>query len=366
MAFAIGRVTGRLFVSSCWFQNGGRVAVGLVNEEIGNMNFESARSTLRFVLRSMVLTALLLSSGAAQTGGVMSRREFERLSVIQRADTFERTIREASGAEGVDPKIIWAIAYNETRFRPWLTSKKDARGLMQFIPATAARFGLRDPYDPDASIVAAARYVKYLSTILGGRLDSVLAAYNAGEGTVLAYLNGKPLRLANKTINPERTRTRGGIPPYPETVGYVRRGLHVYQWLERRGTFQTSRDLAPLPSPASARALDSRLDFPTPQRRTDQNQEGRSTGKFGPSSRSGKRPMPSNSPGNDRNGQSYSRELVYYDPRSGNRFLLVPGRRISRLGEQGPVIVSPGTRAGNSGNARTTAVGAASKYSPIR
>jgi hypothetical protein len=50
-------------------------------------------------------------------------------------------------AEGVDPNVLWTIAYNETRFRPWLTSPKNAKGMMQFIPATAVRFDLSDPYN---------------------------------------------------------------------------------------------------------------------------------------------------------------------------------------------------------------------------
>ena len=90
------------------------------------------------------------------------------MSVLSRAALFEQTILDAARKERVDPKILWTIAYNETRFRPWLTSPKNAQGLMQFIPATAVRFGLENPYEPKASIHAAARYVKYLGSYLTG------------------------------------------------------------------------------------------------------------------------------------------------------------------------------------------------------
>ena len=173
----------------------------------------------------LAVFAAFASVDRAQSPRQLTTREFSRFNVLTRASYFEQSILNAAKAEGVDPKILWAIAYNETRFRPWLTSNKGAKGLMQFIPATAARFDLRDPYDPAASITAAARYVKYLSRAFGGRLDSILAAYNAGEGTVLAYLNGRPLRTGSKIINAGGGTTIGGVPPYTETTGYVGRGL---------------------------------------------------------------------------------------------------------------------------------------------
>ena len=123
---------------------------------------------------------------------------------------------------------------------------------MQFIPGTAARFDLRNPHDPTAAIRAAARYVRYLSRTVGNRLDSVLAAYNAGEGTVLAYQQGKPLRIGEKTINAGRQRTVGGVPQYTEIIGYVGRGLKIFRWLESRGTFLEASQKANFPEVISA------------------------------------------------------------------------------------------------------------------
>ena len=135
-----------------------------------------------YVVAVLVLFGSLIGSPAllSQARPVLTRNALSRMSVLSRAELFERTIVEAARKEGVDPLILWTIAYNETRFRPWLTNPKNARGLMQFIPATAARFGLVDPYEPRAAIYAAAKYVKYLDGLFGRRIESVLAAYNSG------------------------------------------------------------------------------------------------------------------------------------------------------------------------------------------
>ncbi|MFN0139243.1 MAG: lytic transglycosylase domain-containing protein [Pyrinomonadaceae bacterium] len=165
----------------------------------------------------------------------ISRISLARMDVLSRARLFEATIERAAKSEGVDPLILWTIAYNETRFRPWLTSPKNAQGLMQFMPGTAARFGLANPYEANSSIHAAARYVKYLGRLFDWKLESVLAGYNAGEGTVLAFLHGRELRLNGRVINASRRRTVNGVPPYKETLEYVSQGVQVYRWLQRQG-----------------------------------------------------------------------------------------------------------------------------------
>jgi hypothetical protein len=104
---------------------------------------------------------------------------------------------------------------------------------MQFTSSTAARYRLTDPHDPRESLDAAARYVRDLHTRFGPRVDLILAAYNAGEGTVEAFRDGRTLILPNnKILNPRGQRT-GGIPPYPETRQYVARGEIIYQELTR-------------------------------------------------------------------------------------------------------------------------------------
>ena len=153
-------------------------------------NFSAfGRGFLRQFGKGAVLALLLMSvltNGKLAAQTTFTREQFSRLNLRTRATYFENEILRAALIEGVDPNVLWTIAYNETRFRPWLTSPKNARGLMQFIPATAARFGLENPYQPAPAIRAAARYVKVLSNLFGGRIDSILAAYNSGEGTVSA------------------------------------------------------------------------------------------------------------------------------------------------------------------------------------
>ena len=72
----------------------------------------------------------------------------------------------------------------ESGFNRLALSPKKAMGLMQMIPATALRFGVSDPYDPAQAIRGGCRYLKFLSERYGGRLELVLAGYNAGQGAV--------------------------------------------------------------------------------------------------------------------------------------------------------------------------------------
>ncbi len=317
---------------------------------------------LRTIKKGMICGFLVALSSVLAAGQQqqMTRQQFSRLSLPARAAYFESTILAAANSEGVDPKLLWTIAYNETRFRPWLTSNKGAQGLMQFIPGTAARFDLRNPYDPSAAIRAAARYVGYLSRTVGNRLDSVLAAYNAGEGTVLAYQQGKPLRIGTKTINAGGQRTVGGVPPYSETISYVGRGLKVFRWLESRGMFPNASPKANFPDVISA-SIERvpLLDFELaaiPQVKTEGPQKPRilrtslATQKF------------DNTPRDKREDPIPLNLEVYYDPRSGKRYLLNSERgRMEKLDENGPVIIAPNIRADVSSPARSIYVGSPAK-----
>ena len=154
-----------------------------------------------------------------------------------RAKVYEPLIASTAERYNVDPNLLWTIAYLESRFRHDAVSYKNGKpcayGLMQFTGSTAARYGLTNPHDPRESIDAAARYVRDLQTRFGPRVDLILAAYNAGEGTVEAFRDGRTLVLPNtKIINPRGQRT-GGIPPYTETRQYVARGEIIYQELTR-------------------------------------------------------------------------------------------------------------------------------------
>lgn len=286
---------------------------GIVGTSVANAL--GMKQPIIFALILIVLSLLGLPiSAASQETQRISRTTLSKMDVLSRARLFEASIEEAARREGVDPLILWTIAYNETRFRPWLTSPKNAQGMMQFMPATAARFGLANPYEANASIRAAARYVKYLGQLFDWRLESVLAAYNAGEGTVLAYILGRELRANGKLINASRRRTTNGVPPYRETVGYVSQGVKVYRWLVEQG--RLSRSFQP-------EQIAKTSEIPRPD--------------------------------NLRQKEAMS---VFYDPRTGKRRVVsVNNDDSSRLLDLGPVLVGPSIPKNSNQLARSTFAG---------
>lgn len=324
------------------------------------MNFNFSAFGCRFfwqIGKSLIFALLLMSlltNGGVSAQTNFTREQFSRLNLRTRAAFFENEILRAANAEGVDPNILWTIAYNETRFRPWLTSPKNARGLMQFIPATAARFGLENPYEPFPAIRAAARYVKVLSNLFGGRIDSILAAYNSGEGTVSAYLYGRTLRDGRKIINPKGIRTIGGVPPYTETIGYVGRGLKIYRWLIMRGAFPSAVVRASFPTIISAtvarvgvfdRELGNVPDFSNaaslPQ--TSQNKTATVNTAI----------KETNTREEKQNPQESNLTEIYYDSRTGSRYLLNNGKR-EKLADSGVVVINQTIRPETTNQARST------------
>lgn len=305
-------------------------------------NFAGRRGCKACVSHSLFLFFVvfftLQFSTNAQT--VMTRQQFSRLNVLTRASAFEREILKAANDEGVDPNILWTIAYNETRFRPWLTSPKNARGLMQFIPSTAARFDLTDPYEPIAAIRASAKYVKYLSNLFGGRVDSILAAYNSGEGTVSAYLTGRTSRDGRKTINASGQKTIGGVPPYSETVGYVGRGLKIYRWLVARQTFANASFKASFPNIISASV--ARVSLYDPELGSVPNFIVPTVIQENSSQITVAQNQPMNTP-NEQPKNELKTQEIFYDPRSGNRYILGENGKV-KLPDDGAVVVSSDTR----------------------
>jgi len=97
--------------------------------------------------------------------------------------TYGAIIDDCAEKHGLDPALIAGVIWRESRGNPKAVSHCGARGLMQFMPATARRFGLRDSFDPSASIDAGCRYLAWLIKRFGA-VDRALAGYNAGEGAV--------------------------------------------------------------------------------------------------------------------------------------------------------------------------------------
>ena len=109
---------------------------------------------------------------------------------------------------GVYPRLAMAIIRAESNFNPAALSPKNAQGLMQLIPETAERFNVRKPFDPEQNIRGGLSYLRWLLAYFKGDVSLVAAAYNAGEGTVNRY---------------------AGVPPYPETRGYVKRIREIFK-----------------------------------------------------------------------------------------------------------------------------------------
>jgi soluble lytic murein transglycosylase-like protein len=168
----------------------------------------------------------------------------------ERAIRLEPFIISAAQRYGVDARILRTICLIESRYRINVVSPKGARGPMQFMADTAARYGLRDPHNPEQAIDAAARYFRDLLRRFNGRVDLAVAAYNAGEGTVTSFMTGNPLILSDGRIVNARGVVTGGIPPYAETQRYVRLALALLdndgtgfvQRLNPRLRFDTRRD----------------------------------------------------------------------------------------------------------------------------
>jgi soluble lytic murein transglycosylase-like protein len=182
-------------------------------------------------LRLVHILVLLLLVGTS-----INAQQPADFSIKQRAQSLEPYFLDSAKHYGIDPRILRVLCYLESRFRLTAISPKGARGPMQFMPETASRYGLSNPHDPRAAIDAAARYFRDLLLRFDGRIDLAFAAYNAGEGAVAAFQNGRILRLSDgKIINAARLVT-GGIPPYRETQNYVRLAIDL---LRGRGPVTT-------------------------------------------------------------------------------------------------------------------------------
>lgn len=177
---------------------GARVEADSVNETAegvwytrGNLSVFIERSRVERIERERVKSVSASNDSWTERGWSTGNASFDAL------------IRENGARYGVDPYLIFCVMEQESQFKPRIVSPKGARGLMQLMPGTAARFGVRRPFEPAENIMGGTRYLKQLLENFGGRVDLVLAGYNAGEGAVMKY--------------------GGNVPPYRETRNYVQR-----------------------------------------------------------------------------------------------------------------------------------------------
>ena len=124
----------------------------------------------------------------------------------------ESLIEHCAQKYDLDRALIKAVIKVESDFDPGVISSKGAQGLMQLMPETAREVGVRNPFDPTESIHGGALYLRKMLDSFDLNLDYALAAYNAGPNAVRKY---------------------GGIPPYAETLNYVKRVKHYFEHYSR-------------------------------------------------------------------------------------------------------------------------------------
>ena len=122
------------------------------------------------------------------------------VALAQAPPAIRALVDETARHVGISAHLLLSVMAVESGFNARAVSPKMAAGLMQLMPDTAERFGVRDRFDPRENVRGGATYLRLLLDMFSGNLTLALAAYNAGEETV---------------------RTRGGVPPYPETIDYV-------------------------------------------------------------------------------------------------------------------------------------------------
>jgi soluble lytic murein transglycosylase-like protein len=125
---------------------------------------------------------------------------------------YARIVETASRAHGVEGRLVHAVIWAESSYDPKAVSPSGAEGLMQLMPATAKRYGVRDAFDPQQNIDGGVKHLRELLDQFDGDLELVVAAYNAGANAVI--------RAGNR------------VPPYPQTAAYVPKVIAYYHHLE--------------------------------------------------------------------------------------------------------------------------------------
>ena len=180
--------------------------------------------------------------GAKASIGSYSASAVTRMELSTRFKAVRHLIREAASQHGLEFELLQAVIATESGFDPQAVSPKGAVGLMQLIPETAERFGVRPLgkqsvserlTDPRTNIQAGSRYLAWLINYFNGDLRLAVAAYNAGEGAVL--------------------KAGRRIPNYPETIDYVRKVTDLHVSLKPPRTVSQARAevlpaAAPMPS----------------------------------------------------------------------------------------------------------------------
>jgi len=159
---------------------------------------------LTFVFTSLAF-ALPLQVDEAAVGRLYTPRvstTIDTVMALQPSEAYEPIIGEAAALYGMDASLIRSVIAVESRFDPAAVSQGGALGLMQLMPGVADALGVQHPFDPRENIMAGTRLLRELLDLHHGDVPMALASYNAGPAAVADW---------------------GGVPPFRETEGYVRR-----------------------------------------------------------------------------------------------------------------------------------------------
>jgi soluble lytic murein transglycosylase-like protein len=150
---------------------------------------------------------------ASELDHVEPEEIFVTTPVPLQASPYDSDIAAAALRYGVDARLVTAVIAAESNFNPRAVSARMACGLMQLRPEIVARYRVANVFDPAQNIEAGTRYLKELLDRYAQNLSLALAAYNAG---------------------PDRVGQYGGVPPFPETLNYVRRVTARYSQAENK------------------------------------------------------------------------------------------------------------------------------------
>jgi soluble lytic murein transglycosylase-like protein len=146
---------------------------------------------------------------------------------------FGKLIHDAAAKHGVAEDLVKDVIAAESNFNPRAVSRKQAQGLMQLLPETAARYSVMNIFDPAQNIDAGTHYLKDLLAQYGGNLPLALAAYNAGPLMVERY---------------------GGVPPFRETQSYVKKITANLASAKKKPAGSVAKHVASTPTSATAKA----------------------------------------------------------------------------------------------------------------
>ena len=194
-------------------QTAGSLVIVILQDGSGFEVDELREESGRYIYRMGNMQGFLERTEVAAVRQVVAKEEERGTPLALEFTTghrgLDRLIVEVGEANQLDPLLIYLVMREESGFNYRAVSRVGARGLMQLMPATARRLGIRNIDNPRENVEAGTRYLRGLIESFGGDVNLALAAYNAGEAAV--------------------RRHGWRIPPYPETRRYVWRINTAYR-----------------------------------------------------------------------------------------------------------------------------------------